>query len=153
MAVLRAGISPSHVDCHMGAVFQSAHFYSAYVRAAREFGLGFVAAGDHQSGQSESSGDVSLGRSHLLEVSGAKSTDDWLLRYQDVLGHAPGRIAQLLVHPGFDNAELRAMTDGAFAWGARWRRADFDLVTNPLFRKFLQDRRFILLTWRDLRQC
>jgi hypothetical protein len=61
----------------------------------------------------------------------------------------PGGVYQLILHLGFDDEELRAIT-GRRWWGASWRQADYDLVRSPRFRRFLREQGFVLVDWKDL---
>jgi hypothetical protein len=57
------------------------------------------------------------------------------------------------VHLGYNDEELQAMTWDHPNWGAQWRQNDLDVVSSPEFQKFLKDKGFILIGWKDLRKA
>jgi predicted glycoside hydrolase/deacetylase ChbG (UPF0249 family) len=52
-----------------------------------------------------------------------------------------------------DDAELRAMTVGWDAWGAKWRQQDYDVLTSAEFKQALKDNGVVLVTWRDVQKA
>jgi hypothetical protein len=58
----------------------------------------------------------------------------------------------MIVHLGYDDAELRAVTVNHEPYGSAWRQRDYDVVMSPEFKKALQDNKVILVTWRDLQK-
>jgi len=62
----------------------------------------------------------------------------------------PPGVYELVIHLGYDDEELRGATWDHPDWGAAWRQADFNLVRSPEFQRFLHDRGFILIRWKDL---
>jgi hypothetical protein len=56
----------------------------------------------------------------------------------------------LIVHLGYDDEELRAVTLDHPDWGAAWRRRDFDFVTSEAFRRLLVENNVHLVTWREI---
>ena len=54
-----------------------------------------------------------------------------------------------VIHPGFDDEELRAATRERSSWGSAWRRRDYDFFASDQFREILAQQK-ILVTWREL---
>jgi chitin disaccharide deacetylase len=61
----------------------------------------------------------------------------------------PG-LNEMIVHLGYDNAELEAITEDHPDWGAAWRQRDFNAVTSPQFRMLLQENHIFLVPWKAL---
>jgi hypothetical protein len=61
----------------------------------------------------------------------------------------PG-LNEMIVHLGFDDAELQAITVVNRGWDAKWRQRDLDLVGNPVFIEALRSRHIIVIGWREL---
>ena len=63
----------------------------------------------------------------------------------------PG-VTEFVIHPGFDDQELRAATRERATWGAAWRERDYDFFSSQQFRNLLQKENIKLITWRELAQ-
>ena len=55
-----------------------------------------------------------------------------------------------VIHPGFDDEELRAATRERSTWGSAWRQRDYDFFTSDQFREILAQQKIKLITWREL---
>ena len=58
----------------------------------------------------------------------------------------------MIVHLGYDDAELQAVTVDHEPYGSAWRQRDYDIVTSPAFRQALKDNNVILVTWREIQK-
>jgi hypothetical protein len=56
----------------------------------------------------------------------------------------------MVIHPAFDDEEMRAFSRERATWGAAWRQRDFDYFTSDAFRQQLRERRVTLVTWREI---
>jgi hypothetical protein len=63
----------------------------------------------------------------------------------------PG-LTELIVHLGYDNDELRAVTADHDDYGSAWRQRDYDVVTSREFRTVLADNDVIVVKWKDLQR-
>jgi predicted glycoside hydrolase/deacetylase ChbG (UPF0249 family) len=146
-----AGIRISHLDSHMATLFQRAEFFALYGRVGRAYGIP-VLFERAEPGRNVPGYD----RPHpplvdrVLDIKPGVAAERWLETYQEMLAPLPPGVYQLIVHLGYDDAELRAATFDHPDWGAAWRQNDFDTVRNPAFHRFLREQNFILVSWRDL---
>jgi chitin disaccharide deacetylase len=148
------GIQPTHLDSHMGALFSTPELFAMFVRVAREYHLPFLAVrttderGKLLSPLSEK--DVLL---DAVVIAGAElRREQWSEFYlRAVKGLKPG-LTEMIVHLGYDNAELQAITVGREAYGSAWRQRDYDFVTSPEFKRALKDNHVILIKWKDLQK-
>jgi hypothetical protein len=76
----------------------------------------------------------------------------WTQAYVDALKAIKPGLHYLIVHLGYDDSELQAITIGHPNYGAAWRQRDFSAVTSPEFKKALDDSHIILIGWADLRR-
>ncbi len=74
---------------------------------------------------------------------------EWYL--QALRSMKPG-LNELIVHLGYDDAEIEAISVDHPDFGAVWRQRDFDLVTNPEFRKALEENHIIVVGWKDVKK-
>jgi chitin disaccharide deacetylase len=63
----------------------------------------------------------------------------------------PG-LSELIVHLGYDDAELEAITVDHPDFGAAWRQRDFDTVMSLEFKRHLEENHIILIGWKDLKK-
>jgi chitin disaccharide deacetylase len=145
---------PSHIDCHMGAVFARNDLTNIYRSIAREHGLGYVTPSSSISllRASRDKGDTrapQISRNKVFEV--IDGDGDWLAAYVKIVSRLPVGICQLIVHPGSPGADLDAMAADVLPWGARWREKDLNLLTGLAFREALKERRIELVDWKRLR--
>lgn len=149
---LALGIRPTHLDSHMGALFATPELIGTYIKVARAYRLPFLALrGDPRSPTPFlTEKDVVL---DAVVIAGPEvPRDQWKEFYlKAIAGLKPG-LTEMIVHLGYDDAELRAVTVNHEPYGSAWRQRDYDVVMSPEFKKALQDNHVILVTWRDLQK-
>ena len=75
---------------------------------------------------------------------------EWKEYYLRVLRSITAGLNQLIVHLGYDDDELRAVTSGHAFWGAAWRQRDYDVVMSDEFRSVLKENNIQLIGWNKL---
>ena len=150
---LALGIRPTHVDSHMGALFSTPALFAVYARVAREYRLPFLALGGDQFAALRSS---LLPTDLLLDaviIAGPDvRRDQWKAFYLNAIANLEPGLTEMIVHLGYDDAELQAVTVNHEPYGSAWRQRDYDVVMSPEFKKALRDNNVILVTWRDLQK-
>jgi predicted glycoside hydrolase/deacetylase ChbG (UPF0249 family) len=79
--------------------------------------------------------------------------EEWRKYYLDAIRTLKPGLTVILVHLGYDDAELRAVTTGWDSWGADWRQRDYDVLTSAEFKQALKDNNVVLVTWRDVQKA
>ncbi len=141
---LKAGIRPTHLDTHMGTVLLP-RFAAVYVKVAHEYGIPFLAMRSPALGENDIIPDAILIAGSTVKPEGWK---EWYVHQIQSL--KPG-LTELIVHLGYDDAELRAIT-GDVPYGSAWRQRDFNAVTSPEFKKALVENRITLVGWKQIRE-
>ena len=77
-------------------------------------------------------------------------TNGWKQWYLDQIKNLKPGLSEILVHLGYDDAELQAVTVNHPAYGSAWRQRDYDVVNSAEFKQALKDNKIVLVTWRDL---
>ena len=162
----RAGIPISHLDNHMRTMLVTPALFQVYWKMGQEYGLPVMVPNERvkQKGiASQKPGvynfggiDVDLASVPVdreLEIMPGLAQKDWLAAYEKTLDALPSGVYLLSVHLGYNDDELQAMTWDHPNWGAQWRQNDLDVVSSPEFHKFLKDKGFILVGWKDLRKA
>jgi predicted glycoside hydrolase/deacetylase ChbG (UPF0249 family) len=149
---IKLGIHPTHMDTHMGTVFQTPALYAAYVRIAHEFHLPFMAVRNplmpRQMRADLTPNDIVL--DHVITASARLAPARWMDFYRNALRSMKPGLNEMIVHLGYDNAELEAITENHPDWGAAWRQRDFNAVTSPEFKMLLRENDIVLVPWRSL---
>ncbi len=151
---MRLGIVPTHLDTHMGSVFARPDLFAAYVKVAHDYRLPFlvVRVNDYRKDWLKllSPNDIVLDSIVMFDarVPAGQWTESYLKALQ---GLKPG-LNELIVHLGYDDAELEAITAEHPDYGAAWRERDFKAVTSPEFKKALEDNHIIVVGWKDLKK-
>jgi predicted glycoside hydrolase/deacetylase ChbG (UPF0249 family) len=147
-----AGISLSHLDSHMGALFQTAPLFTVYRGLGTSYGLPLLLERTPGSALppflAAAQGDALVDR--VLQLDPGVPASGWVAAYQKMLEPLPPGVYQVIVHLAYDDEEMRGATSDHPDWGAQWRQSDFDLVRGAEFRGWLKAKGFTLVRWRDL---
>ncbi len=150
---LALGIRPTHLDSHMGALFTTPELVATYVKVAHDYRLPFLAVRGSPLAAPQAgitSRDVLLDA--VIIADRAVLRDQWTEFYlKAIAGLKPG-LTELIVHLGYDDAELQAVMVDHEPFGAMWRQKDYDVMNSPQFKKALKDNRVILVTWKELQK-
>ena len=154
MLARQAGVNPTHLDSHMLSVARP-DYISAYIKAARQFALPFLidehwhsCASDEGSATTQ---DVVV--NDLLQAHFKLSVGDLEEYYLSTLRELKPGLNVLLVHPGFDDDELRAITGDCRPYGAAWRQRDFEIVMGTEFQSALRENEIQLVNWRTIKSA
>jgi predicted glycoside hydrolase/deacetylase ChbG (UPF0249 family) len=148
----QAGINPSHLDSHMLSVARP-EYIGSYMKVARQFGLPFL-IDEHWHAYSSpddpaTSADIIV--SGLFQAGPQLSPASLEDYYLSVLRELQPGLNQLIVHAGFNDAELRAITQGQQAYGAAWRQRDFEIVMSEKFKSVLREHDIDIVNWGMLK--
>jgi chitin disaccharide deacetylase len=147
------GIQPTHLDSHMGTLYQSKVLFEILLRVARENKLPFRVSQDWFARAPFMPAllgpdDVVLDRTISIEPAVAPA--DWARFYTDEIKNLRPGVTDMVVHLAFADEEMKGVTFGHPNWGAEWRQRDFEFVTSDAFRKLLKENNVKLITWREL---
>jgi predicted glycoside hydrolase/deacetylase ChbG (UPF0249 family) len=146
------GIRPTHLDSHMGSLFTTPGLLATYVKIAHEYRLPFLAARNNPFGPPMPLGPNDIPLDAVVQAGEDVPAERWKQFYLDAIANLKPGLTEMIVHLGYDDAELRAVTVNHDPWGSAWRQRDTDVVNSPEFRKALQDNKVILIKWRDLQK-
>jgi Uncharacterized protein conserved in bacteria len=149
----RMGIQPTHLDSHMGTLYQNKALWEVLLRVARANKLPVRIAKEWFARPEfptdvVSPEDVFLDR--VIDINPSVDAKEWSKFYTDVIKNLQPGITEIVIHLSFDEPEMRAATADHPNWGAAWRQRDFDFFTSDAFRKLLQENQIKLITWRDI---
>lgn len=147
------GIQPTHLDSHMGTLYQSKALFEVLMRVARDNKLPVRVAKEWFSRPNFpvsvlSEDDVYIDR--VIDINPSVAEKDWSKFYVDAIRNLQPGVTEIVVHLAYDDGEMRGATVDHPDWGAAWRQRDFDFFTSEEFRKLLQENQIKLITWREL---
>lgn len=148
------GIQPTHLDSHMGTLFQTPALFEVYLRVGRDYKIPVMVPGALLRAQAPqltallTPEDIVI--DHFAMASPEVPADGWEGFYANLIeGLQPG-VTELIVHVAHDDSEMRAATVDHPDYGAAWRQRDLDVVTNALLKRLLERHDVHLITWREI---
>lgn len=147
------GIVPTHLDSHMGTLYQNKALFDVFLRVAREYKLPVRVAKNWFTRadflpEIIKPDDVFIDR--VLDINPGVAPQDWATFYSDALRKLEPGVTEIVIHLAYDDAEMRGATSDHPAWGAAWRQRDFDFFTSEAFRQVLKENNIKLITWREV---
>lgn len=147
------GIVPTHLDSHMGTLYQSEALFKMFLRVARENRLPVRISKDRFAqapflATALAPEDVVLDR--IIDIGPDVKPDQWAAFYTEAVKSLQPGVTEMVVHLAYDDEEMRAMTIDHPGWGAAWRQRDFDFFTSDAFKRLLAEHNVKLITWREV---
>jgi chitin disaccharide deacetylase len=149
-----AGLCPTHLDSHEFALqLRRRDLFEVYLGLGREYHLPVLIARPWFARfpylqVSLTQNDVVLDQT--VTITPQVAPDQWSVFYRRALEELLPGVTEFVIHPGYDNEELRAAFGNRQAWGAAWRQRDFDFFTSYEFRDLLAKYDIKLITWREI---
>lgn len=148
------GVRPTHLDSHQYRLFANGKaLFEVLLRVAHEYRLPALVARNWFSQWPHL--EASLGPEDLVIDEAVTIDPDvppekWAAFYTDALKRLRPGVTEFVIHVGFDDEEMKAITSDRPTWGAAWRQRDFDFFASPEFGRLLQEQNVKLITWREL---
>jgi len=147
------GIKPTHLDSHMGTLFQNKTLFEILLRVARDNKLPVLIPKElftpaNNLASIVTPGDIVIER--IITIGPQVSADGWVKFYSDAIKSTQPGVTEIIVHFAYDDEEMRAVTVDHPDWGAAWRQRDLQFFTSDNFRRLLQENHIKLITWREI---
>lgn len=151
---LAMGVRPTHLDSHQyRLIMNGKELFDAMLRVAHDYQLPLFVTrdwfADHPYLQA-SLGARDIVVDHTVTIEPDVRPEKWAEFYLNALKHLQPGVTEFVIHPGFDDEELRAATRERATWGAAWRQRDYDFFSSDQFRETLKQQNIKLITWREL---
>ena len=156
------GLTPTHLDSHMGTVFDTPEFLDRYIKVAAEKGIPVMVPGGHASfllkespemtGKIRALGDKvwALGLPVLDDLHtgyGCKEPKDKKAQIIEFLHTVKPGVTQFIVHCTRPSETFKSISGSG-----TMRLAELEALTSPEVKKAVADEKIILSTWRELKQ-
>ena len=151
---LAMGVRPTHLDSHQyRLIMNGKELFDVMLRVAHEYKLPVFVTRDwfaeHPYLQA-SLGPSDTVLDHTVTIEPEVPPEKWAEFYLTALKNLQPGVTEFVIHPGFDDEELRAATRERSTWGSSWRQRDYDFFTSDQFRQTLAQEHIKLITWREL---
>ncbi|HEY0431824.1 MAG TPA: polysaccharide deacetylase family protein [Pyrinomonadaceae bacterium] len=147
------GIQPTHLDSHMGTLYQNQILFETLFRVARDNKLlirvskeWFTTAPFLPS--LLTADDVVM--NGVISIEPGITAQGWSKFYADAIKNLQPGITEMIVHLAYDDEEMKGVAFEHPNWGSAWRQRDFEFVTSDAFRKLLRENNVKLVTWREV---
>ncbi len=145
------GLVPTHLDSHMGCLFQSQELMELYLKMGQSYGLPVLVTGAFPADLLKKY-DVKAVLADALTIMPedyAKGVEDY---YINAIRNLKPGVSTLLIHTAYDNAEMKGMNVDHPDWGNEWRQQDFDFFTSQACKEALETEKVKLVTWRQIKE-
>ena len=149
------GIQPTHLDSHMGTLYQTQALFETLFRVAHDNKLLIRVSKEWFTEAPflpSLLGPDDIVMNTIISIEPNVTAEGWSKFYADAIKNLQPGITEMIVHLAYDDEEMRGVTFDHPNWGSEWRQRDFDFVTSEGFRKLLQENNVKLVTWREISQ-
>src|ERR1039457_1055191 len=151
---LAMGVRPTHLDSHQYRLIMSGkELFDVMLRVAHLYKLAVFVTRDWFPDHPylpASLGPNDIVLDHTVTIEPEVPPEKWAEFYLTALKNLKPGVTEFVIHPGFDDEELRAATRERSTWGSAWRQRDYDFFTSDQFREILAQEHIKLITWREL---
>jgi chitin disaccharide deacetylase len=151
---LAMGVRPTHLDSHQyRLIMNGKELFEVMLRVAHEYKLPVFVTRDWFADHpylEASLGPSDIVLDHTVTIEPEIPPEKWAEFYLSALKNLKPGVTEFVIHPGYDDDELRAATRERSTWGSAWRQRDYDFFTSDQFREILAQQNIKLITWREL---
>lgn len=149
------GLKPSHLDSHMYSVGAKPEFFKVYKDLGREYNLPvllnkqlFEMVGLHAE---EHLGEEDMLIDHAYVGKFADfETGNLSAYYDEILKNLNTGLNIILIHPAFDDDEMKKITINHPNFGSGWRQIDLDYFTSAHCRELIKGNKIELVNWKEV---
>lgn len=152
---LKFGLKPTHLDSHMYSVGANPAFFKIYKALGIKYDIPVLI------------------NKQMMEMAGLNpqlniEEDDFIIDktylgafqyfetgklgeyYSKMLENLSSGLNLILIHPAFDDAEMKGIAINHPNFGSAWRQIDFDFFTNEATRSKLRENNIELISWKEI---
>ncbi|WP_438425673.1 polysaccharide deacetylase family protein [Aquimarina macrocephali] len=154
---IKFGLKPTHIDSHMYSIGTSPEFFDIYRDLGKKYDLPVLINKQLMKmvglnpELNIKEGDFLIDRTYVgeLEHFEANKLNDY---YNSILENLTSGLNLILIHPAFDDNEMKGVTVNHPNFGSEWRQIDFDFFTSEQNRSKLKKNNIELVTWNDIKK-
>lgn len=152
---LKLGVKPTHLDSHMYSVGADPDFFKVYRALGQEYRLPVLMNRDlmRMVGLNPKTNlettDLLIDKTYVGEF-GYFEKGGLADFYSQILDQLSPGLNLILIHPAFDDDEMKGVTVNHPNFGSVWRQIDYDFFTNEKTRLKLKENKIELITWKKI---
>lgn len=146
------GLVPTHLDSHMGCLFQSPEIMEVYLKMGQEYNLPVLVTRDVPKELLDKY-EVKAVADAVMTINPEQYAQGPEAYYIKEMRNLKPGLSTFLIHTAYDNEEMKAMNINHPDWGNEWRQKDFDFFTSEACEKVLEDENIQLVTWRQIKDA
>ena len=153
---LEFGLEPSHIDSHMYSVGSHPAFFEIYKELGRNYNLPVLV--NKQLMQivgldpliNIQEPDFEIDKTYVAEF---KYYETGKLKdfYKSILENLSYGVNLILIHPAFDDDEMKGVTINHPNFGSEWRQVDLEFFSNPANKYMIEKNNIELISWKDIK--
>ena len=154
---LATGLRPSHLDCHMYTLGLNVDFFKIYKELGKAYGLPvFISkqiiesfnlnAEDYIQKNDLQVDEVIIGNYEMFK------NGNLLDYYTYSLNNIKSGLNIMLLHPAYNDEEMRDICYDHPNFGSEWRQIDLDFITSDHCKELLKKNDIQLITWADIKR-
>lgn len=147
------GLEPTHIDSHMGCLFQTPELIEVYLKMSQKYRLPALVTRQFPEELLEKYGIRAVLNEVIMIEPEQYANEGSEAYYLNALTNIKPGLSIILLHAGFDNDELKAMAEDHPDFGSEWRQKDFDFFTGDKIKEALEKENIHLVTWRQIRDA
>ncbi|WP_047246156.1 polysaccharide deacetylase family protein [Maribacter thermophilus] len=153
---LKFGLKPTHLDSHMYSVGADPRFFEVYKKLGRQYGLPVMISAQLMQ-MVGLDVDANLGKNDFIVDKVHYATYEYFESgsmkkyYSELFKDLVKGLNIILIHPAFNDPEMRAIAVNHPNFGAEWRQIDFESFTDPENMAKLKEYDIQLVTWKDVK--
>jgi len=152
---IASGFKPTHLDSHMGSLFQTPDLFKVYQKVGKEFGIPVMIPIENLKAAQplvDVVDEVFVPVNRLYMMAPGVEDDQWGATYTGWMNELQPGLNLLLVHLAYDDDEMQALTVNHPDYGAAWRQRDLDYILSDEFKNVLKEKGIVPVTWRQIQE-
>lgn len=154
---LQFGLQPTHLDSHMCSVGVSPEFLNIYKELGKEYNLPvllnkqFIESISLSKDKYDFENDLLVEMLHIGQFSYFEK-NELKKYYESTFDDVVPGLNVILIHPAFNDDEMKGITKNHPNFGSEWRQIDFDFFTSEECKSKLRDSNIQLTTWKEIKE-
>ena len=151
------GLRPSHLDSHMYSIGASPQLFAIYKKLGQEYQLPvllnkkLIQMAGLKPNHCLNDTDFCIDHVYLATFDDFKK-GHLKSRYLEIVDQLAPGLNVLLIHPAFDDDEMKALTVDHPNFGSEWRQMDYDSFVDGETRSKLLENKVKLVSWKEITQ-
>jgi predicted glycoside hydrolase/deacetylase ChbG (UPF0249 family) len=151
---LAFGVTPTHLDSHMGSLFTTPELFQVYLKVGAKYNLPVFIPLNAAQGYPElmallDGKQIPVDNFYMMEAN--LSHDEWTGYYKKILEQLKPGLNEIIVHLAIDNAEMQAVAVDHPDYGSAWRENDLQAMLSEEFKASLAENDIKLVTWGQIK--